>query len=83
MVTQKLVRAITDPGWWPNIEAVKYFETNKPISVGDPILNRDMRKTKLVKRGDTVVVEASGLGLRNKVYGQSRGRWLPWRTSCS
>lgn len=66
MVTQKLVRSDPRSGLVTAIEAEKYFETNKPISAGDPILKRDMRKTKLVKRGDAVVVEAVGLGFEIK-----------------
>ena len=73
MVTQKLVTSDHRSGLVTNIEAVKYFETNKPISVGDPILNGDMRKTKLVKRGDTVVVEASGLGFEIKSTAKASG----------
>ncbi len=66
MVTQKLIASDPGSSLATNIDSLKFFETNKPIGVGFPILNSNMRRAKLVKRGDTVVVESLGTGYEIK-----------------
>jgi len=44
------------------LSQLQYFETNKNLKVGSAILFGDLKKTKLVKRGEQVIVRAGGFG---------------------
>tara|TARA_A100001011_G_C14281299_1_gene831704 strand:- start:460 stop:1401 length:942 start_codon:yes stop_codon:yes gene_type:complete len=62
MVSLKTITTGQNSNIFKSISDLQYLETNKPIHAGAAILSSDMRKTKLVKRGDLVLVSASGKG---------------------
>ena len=66
MVARKLITDSTASKLVTDVDHLKFLETNKPILAGSPILSNDMRKAKLVKRGDMVVVASGGAGFEIK-----------------
>ena len=66
MVARKLIADSKGSKIVTDVDHVKFLETNKPIPAGSPILSKDMRKAKLVKRGDMVIVASEGTGFEIK-----------------
>lgn len=62
MVSLRTITTAQNSNTFKSISDLQYLETNKPIHPGAAILSSDMRKAKLVKRGDLVLVSASGKG---------------------
>lgn len=62
MVSLRPITTVQSSNIFKSILDLQYLETNKPIHSGSAILSSDMRKTRLVKRGDLVLVSASGKG---------------------
>ena len=66
MVTLKEITSPTNGNVFKRLADLKYFETNKNIETGTPIKFGDLKKAKLVKRGEKVVVLARGNGFEIK-----------------